>query len=99
MLVLPNELTHAQATACLHMLVQGLRSQSGVDVVVDASGLSRFDSAALAVLLEFRRESLALGKRFSIRGLPQHLADLAHLYGIDELLPITRPMTPVTPVK
>lgn len=95
MLVLPKELTHSQATACLRMLVQGLRTQSAPDVVVDASGLTRFDSAALAVLLEFRRESLALGKRFSIRGLPQHLADLAHLYGIQELLP----MTPVIPVK
>lgn len=87
MLVLPKELTHSQATACLRMLVQGLRSQSGPQVVVDATGLSRFDSAALAVLLEFRRESLALGKRFSILGLPARLGDLATLYGIIELLP------------
>jgi len=49
--------------------------------------LNRFDSAALAVLLEFRRESLALGKRFSVHGLPARLADLATLYGIIELLP------------
>jgi phospholipid transport system transporter-binding protein len=77
---------HSHATACLRMLVQGLRSQSGPEVVVDASGLSRFDSAALAVLLEFRRESLALGKRFSIRGLPPQLGDLAKLYGVAELL-------------
>lgn len=87
MLVLPKELTQAQATACLRMLVQGLRSQTGVEMVVDATGLSRFDSSALAVLLEFRRESLALGKRFSIRGLPERLGDLANLYGIIELLP------------
>ena len=87
MLVLPKELTQSEATACLRMLVQGLRSQSGSDVVVDATGLSRFDSAALAVLLEFRRESLAVGKRFSIRGLPARLGDLATLYGIVELLP------------
>lgn len=89
MLVLPKELTQAQATACLRMLVQGLRSQPGPEVVLDATALSRFDSAALAVLLEFRRESLALGKRFSIRGLPARLADLAALYGIVELLPST----------
>lgn len=87
MLVLPKELTHAEANACLGMLVQGLRAQTGQDVVVDASGLSRFDSSALAVLLEFRRESLALGKRFSIRGLPARLHDLAVLYGIIDLLP------------
>lgn len=87
MLVLPKEVTHSQARACLSMLVQGLRSQSGPQVVVDATALSRFDSAALAVLLEFRRETLALGKQFLIRGLPTRLADLANLYGIIELLP------------
>ncbi len=86
MLLLPNEVTHAQASECLRMLVQGLQSQSGPQVVVDAAGLSRFDSAALAVLLEFRRQSLALGKRLSIRGLPDRLRDLATLYGIVDLL-------------
>ncbi len=87
MLVLPKELTHSEANACLRMLVQGMRSQTGADVVVDATGLSQFDSSALAVLLEFRRESLALGKRFAIRGLPPRLHDLAALYGIIDLLP------------
>ena len=87
MLVLPKELTQSQAGACLRMLVQGLPAQSGPEVVVDASALSRFDSAALAVLLEFRRESLAAGKRFLVRGMPQRLGDLATLYGIAELLP------------
>jgi phospholipid transport system transporter-binding protein len=86
-LVLPQELTQSQATACLAMLVQGLRAQSGPAAVVDASALTRFDSSALAVLLEFRRESM--GKRFSIRGLPTRLGDLAALYGIVELLPST----------
>ncbi len=88
MLVLPTELTHAQATACLRMLVQGLRSIPSQDnVVVDASALNRFDSSALAVLLEFRRESLAIGKNFAVRGLPKRLTSLAALYGIEGLLP------------
>lgn len=87
MLVLPQELTQAQATACLRTLVQGLQAHAEPDVVVDATSLSRFDSSALAVLLEFRRQTLALGKRFSIHSLPTRLADLAKLYGIDELLP------------
>jgi phospholipid transport system transporter-binding protein len=38
-------------------------------------------------LLEFRRECLALGKHFSIQGLPSRLRDLAALYGIADLLP------------
>ncbi len=87
MLVLPKALTQVEATACLRSLVKDLRTQTGSNMVVDASALTRFDSAALAVLLEFRREVIALGKQFSIRGLPARLADLAALYGIDELLP------------
>ena len=69
------------------MLVQGLRAEPGSTVVVDASALVRFDSAALAVLLEFRRASFALGKCVVIRALPKRLRDLASLYGIAELLP------------
>jgi phospholipid transport system transporter-binding protein len=85
-LVLPSELTHRHARACLRMLVQGLPSQTGPAVLVDAGSLQHFDSAALAVLLAFRRESLALGKQFVIRGLTPRLADLASLYGVAELL-------------
>ena len=52
MLVLPPELTHRQATACLHMLKQGLRVHRDSTVVVDAHALTVFDTSALAVLLE-----------------------------------------------
>ncbi len=86
MLALPVELTHAQATAALRTLLQGLRAQPG-GVVVDATALARFDSSALAVLLECRRECLGLGRTFAVRGLPTRLAALAGLYGVAELLP------------
>ena len=87
MLILPAELSLQQATACLHMLVQGLKASKDADVVADVSALQRFDSSALAVLLECRREALALGKRFSVRGLPTRLSELAGLYGVADLLP------------
>jgi phospholipid transport system transporter-binding protein len=87
MFVLPSELTHTQARACLQMLVQGLRQHKSPEVVVDANALQHFDSSALAVLLEIRRECLAMGQHFSIKGLAPKLAALAALYGIAELLP------------
>ncbi len=87
MLVLPAELTHDQATPSLRMLLQGLRSQADTTVVMDASALAKFDSSALAVVLECRRESMAMGRSFAVRGLPARLAALAALYGISELLP------------
>ncbi len=86
MLVLPADLTRNQASACLQMLVQGLKALKGEAVVVDATALARFDSSALAVLLELRRESLAHGKNLRIRALPERLRDLATVYGIAELL-------------
>jgi phospholipid transport system transporter-binding protein len=87
MLVLPATLTHAEATPSLRMLMQGLRSLPEGTVVVDASALARFDSSALAVLLECRREAMAMGRAFAVRGLPARLAALAGLYGVGELLP------------
>lgn len=69
------------------MLIQGLRAEPGSSVVVDAGALNRFDSAALAVLLEIRRESLALEKSLVVHALPERLRDLAGVYGIAELLP------------
>ena len=86
MLVLPAELTHEQALACCRMLTQGLRSQREAAVVADAGALSHFDSSALAVLLECRREALALGKTFSVSRLPARLRELAVLYGVADLL-------------
>jgi phospholipid transport system transporter-binding protein len=87
MLVLPADLTRSQASACLRMLVQGLRALSDKEVVVDAGALVHFDSSALAVLLELRREGLAQSKRLVIQSMPERLHDLATVYGIEGLLP------------
>jgi len=85
-LSLPAELTHDLATACLAQLVDGMGAEAS-PVVVDAKPLQRFDSSALAVLLELRRTCLRAGKTLVVQGQPQHLSDLATLYGIEALLP------------
>ncbi len=87
MVVLPAELTHAQAPACARMLAQAVRAEAGTAVVADASPLQNFDSSALAVLLECRREALLARKGFSVKALPARLRELAGLYGVAELLP------------
>jgi phospholipid transport system transporter-binding protein len=86
MLVLPADLTHNHATAASRMLAQGLRSEPAA-VVADAAALALFDSSALAVLLECRRDALAMGKTFSVKALPARLRALAGLYGVADLLP------------
>ena len=87
MLVLPAELTHEQAGPCSQMLANALSASPESAVVADASALQVFDSSVLAVLLECRREALAVGKSFSVSLLPPRLRELAALYGVAELLP------------
>ncbi len=87
MLQLPASLTVENAVATRGSLVQALRLETGPEVVVDASGLQHFDSAALAVLLDCERMATAAGRRFALQGLSPQLASLATLYGVESLLP------------
>ena len=85
MLSLPAELTHAQANACLAQLTVSAAAE-GASVALNAEPLQRFDSSALAVLLEFQRVCAGLGKEVRVQALPRQLLALATLYGIEGLL-------------
>jgi phospholipid transport system transporter-binding protein len=61
-------------------------SVSTSELQVDASALEHFDSSALAVLLELRRQAQARNQRFQVTGMSARLSELAGLYGVDELL-------------
>jgi len=90
MLILPATITSLEARDTQRMLSQALRQEAKApgeaQITVDASGLQRFDSAALAVLLECQRLAKGWGKGFVVRHAPQKLQDLARLYGVDALL-------------
>ena len=87
MLLLPATLTARDARNTLRMLKQALEKERGEGaVVVDAGPLQRFDSSALAVLLELDRMAQAWGRGFAIRSAPSKLTALARLYGVDALL-------------
>jgi phospholipid transport system transporter-binding protein len=61
-------------------------SVSTSELQVDASALEHFDSSALAVLLELRRQAQVRGQSFQVTGMSARLSELAGLYGVDELL-------------
>lgn len=90
MLILPATITSREARDTQRMLSQALRQEAKApgqaEITVDASGLQRFDSAALAVLLECQRLAKAWGKGFVVRHAPSKLSELARLYGVDGLL-------------
>jgi phospholipid transport system transporter-binding protein len=85
-LALPATLTLNEAAACGAQLSQAIRTHDGIHVVIEAAALQRFDSAALAVLLDCRRVCEENGKRLAVTGTTPRLQALASLYGIAELL-------------
>lgn len=86
MLLLPATVTLSEARDTLRMLAQALPSEAGTEITLDASGLIRFDTAALAVLLECKRLAQAHGKGFVLTRVPEKLGALARLYGVEALL-------------
>ncbi len=74
-----------QANACLKQLTMGIASEDSV-VTLNAESLQKFDSSALAVLLQLQRQCMAAGKSLAVQGLPRQLLALATLYGIEGLL-------------
>ena len=85
MLKLPSQLTHDQVSACLRQW-RGQWPLGDGPVLVDASDLTRFDSSALAVVLDLRRQALAQGRTLELMSPSGRLMELAALYGVDELL-------------
>jgi phospholipid transport system transporter-binding protein len=85
---LPETLTLAEANAAVRAVEQAL-GQGTVEkgaLVIDASGLRSFDTAAIAVLLEARRLAQAAGRLLSVRSAPPAMVELSGLYGVDALL-------------
>jgi phospholipid transport system transporter-binding protein len=90
MLKLPAVLTHAVACGLFDTVAKEVPAMPG-NVVVDASALRQFDSSALAILLECRRQALAAGKGFSVLGASGGLLQLAGVYGVAALIPALPP--------
>lgn len=86
--VLPPRLTIGEARAALAVLEPALgTSGNGSGVIeVDAGALATFDTSAIAVLLELRRQAQAIGRTLAVRGAPAAMVDLASLYGVADLL-------------
>lgn len=59
-------------------------------VVIDLEGVTEVDSAAVSLLLEWRRAALGANRQIEFIHLPANLKSLAVLYGVAELLGETR---------
>lgn len=91
-LFLPDEVTFENAPQCSQILQKQLLTAcdtGAVDevVTIDASAVKKFDSSALAVLLQCRRDAYNKKRTIAIKGMPKKLRELSHLYGVDQLIP------------
>ncbi len=84
---LPSSLTMGSASAELSRLREQLSKASDDRVSIDGGALAVFDSSAIAVLLDLRREGLRRDVQLQVQNLPPRLRDLMALYGVAELLP------------
>jgi len=82
---LPSTLTIAEANAAVVALERDLDAGDG-PFEVDASALKTFDTSAIAVLLEGRRQAQAIGRGIVVRDAPATMVELAGLYGVAKLL-------------
>jgi phospholipid transport system transporter-binding protein len=55
-------------------------------LVIDFGGITGVDSAAVALLLEWRRQAVRRGKQLEFVNLPPNLLALAELYGVADLI-------------
>ena len=55
-------------------------------LTIDFAGITGVDSAAVALLLEWRRQAMRRGKTLVFVNLPANLLALATLYGVAELI-------------
>ena len=77
--------TMDEARAAVHALEPAVGEGQG-PLVIDAGALQTFDSAAIAALLELRRQAKAAGRTLQVHGAPAPMVELAGLYGVAELL-------------
>lgn len=62
------------------------RSRAGARLVVDCAGLTRADSAALAVMLDWLAAARRAGRALTFERLPESLVATARISEVDELL-------------
>jgi len=85
-LLLPAAVTLEHAPALLAQLGAAVEAAGPGPLVIDAAAVTEFDTSALALLLEARRQGAAHGFVCELRSPPPKLLELAALYGVEAML-------------
>ena len=82
--LLEGELDSSSVPAVLKSSAKGFTGSRKIQV--DLKGVTRADSAGLALLVEWLRESERAGRVISFTNVPQQLLAIARLCGLDAIL-------------
>ncbi len=63
---------------------------AGTDVLVDLQGVTRSDSAGLALLIEWMRAAKRQQKSIQFLNIPPQMLDIARVSSLDQVLPLNR---------
>ena len=63
---------------------------AGSEVRIDLQGITRSDSAGLALLIEWMRTAQRLGKAIKFLNIPPQMLDIARVSSLDQVLPLSR---------
>lgn len=88
MTALSGELSFATAEAVLAQAQAALADGAG-PLELDLAGVTRTDSAGLALLLELTRGARARQREIRFSHAPEQLRRLAEFFGLSELLALT----------
>jgi phospholipid transport system transporter-binding protein len=79
--VLSGDLTLVNAS---QLLAEGESALKQGVATFDLAAVGQLDSSALSLMLSLRRRAEAAGNTIVFRNIPESLASLAKLYGVDE---------------
>lgn len=82
-LALPTRVTLADSAALLRTLTPAVARD---DCVLDWSAVELADSSALALVFGLQRAAAAAGRQLTLTALPNGLATLAQLYGVEHFV-------------
>ncbi|MFZ6719071.1 STAS domain-containing protein [Undibacterium sp. Ji49W] len=83
-----GELCHDNAPAAV---TAGLSAIASGQLAFDLSDLSKIDSSAVAVMIEWQRHALQRGAQLQFEGVPGSLLSLISLYGLSEQFQVAVP--------
>lgn len=72
---------------------ENLLRQSAGDIVLDVSGLASDSSITVAVIVQWARSAATAGKAFRLAGVPDQLAAIIRVSGLQQALGLAGPAT------